>query len=235
MKFIIVLLIALNSSILAKEKITLEGKLNQEYFLKKKDVNSPAGVFVKLFSWKSKKGEHCIVYKTPIKERRGSLYLIDTIDCQLSKGKRNKFKDNISRLSIKKNENNILLTFDDNEMAFSFPYSSQFKYIKLTNDLTNDIEVGKLCRKFSNSCLDKVIDDCDRCMGNMWTPELNWRCSQGSERRCGNFNCGHKNESACLKFLPQARSISCFDASKYTYCKKGLTHFCEGDGRIICK
>lgn len=217
--------------------MTLEGKLVKEYYLAKKDVNRPAGVFVKLFSWKSKKGEHCLSYKTPIKENKGSLYLIDAKDCQLSTGAKRKVKEGISHVSIRKDKNNIILSYNDKEMIFTFPHSSSYKHLMITNsnDNKNDLAVGKLCRKYSSNCLEKVIDQCDRCVGNMWTAELNWQCARHSERRCGNFRCGHKNESACLKFLPQVRSISCFDASKYVYCKKGLTHFCEGDGRIICK
>ncbi len=228
-------MLLLSPLLLAKEKINLEGRLVQEHYLKKSDLNRPAGVFVKLFSWRSKQGEHCIVYKTPIKKRKGILYLLNSKKCQLSKSDKSEIKSNINNLSIEKLDSSIVLNIDDEIMTFSFPYNSEFKFIKLKKEKYTKVETGKLCRKFEASCLDKIKNECHHCEGNIWTAELNWQCSRETERRCGAFRCGQKNQSACVKFMPKKSSISCFDAAKYVYCKPGLSHFCEGSGRIICK
>jgi hypothetical protein len=224
-----------SNTILAKDKINLEGRLLKEYYTSKKDLNRPPGIFVKIFSWRSKKGEHCLTYRTPIKKRKGTLYLLDSKECQLSKSNMTEFKKDILNLVVEKNDTDIILNINKEQVIFSFPYNSNFKYIKLEKQKIKKIETGKLCRQFTSNCLEKTINECHRCEGNIWTAEINWHCARETERRCGNSRCGHKNESACVKFLPQEKSISCFDASKYVYCKSGLSHFCEGDGRIICR
>jgi len=66
-----------------------------------KQADYAPGVFVQLMAWKTSEKENCLLYRTPLKSKKGALYIIPSVKCDLKKLKpKHRYASKIDKLSF---------------------------------------------------------------------------------------------------------------------------------------
>lgn len=219
------------------QEFSFVGELKNVYTKNFETSSHAPGVFVKFFAWSDEQNkDKCLVYKTPIKEAKGELLIVEAQNCSLSSSMPKKvLASDLEQISITKPSNDqFIVKSNKNNFVFNFPFHLSWKLFSKSPRQRGNLKDGVYCRMFSKAC-PVVQDSCSQCLTPFVTTSLNRFCATQVQKRCGEVSCGRKNEIACLKSLPTQQSLSCEEAKKYVYCRKGRLAYCEPSGRLICK
>ena len=216
--------------------MNVSGKIVNDYMYSNKKQYAP-GVFVPLLSWEDGNHEKCLLFKTPLKTRLGSLYIIPSKICDLKKLKKDHiYKSEVSDFNFERKDDSYVLSVNGKIEKIMFPMEGGLSFLQGEIAHVEQLKNGEVCRLMNPRCEFFSKDNCNQCESGIWTPTLNWKCARASQRVCGVTKCGHKNQQACLKRLHTAKDIlNCDEAKALTYCRKGLQVICEGDGKVICR
>lgn len=221
-------------------------------------INRPKGSYKKLLEWKEKKTYFCLIFKIPLddKEMQGVLTFGERkkAGCSLMEVNEDEIVEKgINLLKVKKvNSSGLtyqLLLTKDKELSvlnYRFPLGggandkdSTWSLIELRN--TEEkltplyLPEGSFCHLEESKCAPPTTESCSTCRGNLWTPVFNRRCADRLSAVCGPYQCGNRDQPACLRMLSLKVDISCEEALSFVYCHYGLEATCRPSGVMYCR
>lgn len=240
-----------------EEKLSLAKniELNAKY-LNLDNITNPKNTWVEVFKFDN----WCAFYKTPYNKKMGVFRVVEKssqkchfdADGLFEKHDISSFKytlltKNKTTLRIQINtENTDYRLFNyrmdkkkfnafDNQLKSSF-FGNVFVNGGLDSLKDKTLNDGQLCHGVNIECQDVVANKCDQCLHGSYEV-VDFNCTQGGSKYCGQNKCGEKNQPACprgYKVLDSKLPTLCFNGSPAGFCKPGLKTFCNDDGILVC-
>jgi|GEM_PF-2647179 len=222
------------------------------------NINRPKGSYKKLLEWKEKEIYYCLIFKIPLNdnEEKGRLTFGErsNIGCSLEDVSEDQvIGKGIDSLKVKKvNSSGLTYQLLLNKskklevLNYRFPLGGgvndkerTWSLIELRNSEEkvnpNYLGVGNFCHLEDSKCAPPLSESCSTCRGNIWTPVFNRRCADRLSAVCGPYQCGNREQPACLRMLSLKVDISCEESLSFVYCHYGLEAFCRPSGVTYCR
>ena len=233
-------------------------------YLNKGDLKNPPNTWLKLATFERVNKKKCLFYKTPYREKKGVLKIVESLAGKCSAFSKGRvYNDNFSAFRInyvssthaeKSNILEAIYSTGKEQLALDIPLiniTSPKKYERYDNQLdfslvpdvsfgeeSNQLllENGKVCHGVNSECQEVVGYKCDKCQNGV-VEVVDYNCPQGGSKYCGPNKCGKKNQIACprgYKILNTKLNSLCFEGSPAGFCEPGLRTYCNEKNILIC-
>jgi hypothetical protein len=239
-------------------------KFNDSY-LNKGVVNRPPRVWVELLRYDNGQNiRKCLIFKTPYKDEKGVLKLVDLKQKKCSTFEKGEvIFDGLEELKVQlssKGQNGrksyLVLRYGvgEQQQSYEIPllnYVKRKSFQKYDNQLDigfidelsfgkvlaiKTIADGNVCYGVNSECKVVIDNECDKCQSGFYEV-VDFNCPGGGSKFCGAIECGKRNQPACprgYQILDSKLPSLCFDGSPAGLCEAGLRTFCNEDKILIC-